>query len=554
MSESFETTDRSRVRLFGARGNYRKHAVYEMIDSSLYGTVAYNVDGLPYATPTMLWRQGDYIYWHGSAGSRMLKTVAQGAPVCVTFVHVDGFVLSRLASAHAMNYRSAMVFGSPEPVESLAERRHQLQFFLNRLFPGRWSEVKQPTEAELNGIIMVRMKVEEGSLKRRAGAPGDGRPVFGGETLFEQECWAGVLPIQTHIGRGEAGPRLKANLVVPDYLGSFADRFGYALAPDADATQATAVRVVSSRDLTPLIRLFRLEPVGEARFAVPESGAHISLQVTAGDGTVDFREYTITNWDANGAWYEIAVLREDSGRGGSRHMHAYASPGSTLPLKMVRNDFVLDEAADRYILVAGGIGVTPIVAMARRLRSLGKPFDLHYSFRGQASAAFLDDLRDLVGSHLHLHDTSKPGARIDLQSVILAGETAHIYACGPQNLLEAIDARAAEAGLDPAQIHRELFKVPAAVTTDLPIEVELKRSQLKFMASPGRSIMDQVHDLGVSTPHSCKRGECGLCATGVVGGTPIHRDNFLKPAEKDRNDRLCICVSWAQSDGLVLDL
>src|SRR5258708_39796553 len=121
MSEEFEVTERSRVELFGNRGSHSKDDVYAAIDGSLYGTIAYSIGDQPYATPTMVWRRGDYIYWHGSAGSRMLKTVAAGCNVSVTFVQVDGFVLSRLPSAQPLNDRSVMRFGKPEPADGLGQ-------------------------------------------------------------------------------------------------------------------------------------------------------------------------------------------------------------------------------------------------------------------------------------------------------------------------------------------------------------------------------------------------------------------------------------------------
>ncbi|WP_181184580.1 pyridoxamine 5'-phosphate oxidase family protein [Cupriavidus pinatubonensis] len=194
---SYPITDRSRVRLFGGRGSNEKQAIHEIIDATLHGAVSYHIDGQPFATPTMVWRHGDHLYWHGSAGSRMLRHVSQGVPVCVNFTLLDGYVLSRLASAHTLNYRSAMVFGRPKPVAEPAARREQLEYFLSRYFSGRWDEVKQPSEGEVHSTIMVRMRIEEGSAKRRAGPPGDGLAIFGGEALYRRHCWAGEIPLAT---------------------------------------------------------------------------------------------------------------------------------------------------------------------------------------------------------------------------------------------------------------------------------------------------------------------------------------------------------------------
>lgn len=484
----------------------------------------------------------------------MLKTVSSGVPVCVSFVHLDGIVLSRLASAHTMNYRSVMVFGTPEPIQNPQERKRQLTFFLNRLFPGRWDEVKQPDDAELNAVLMVRMKVDEGSFKMRTGPPGDGRSVFGGESLFEQKCWAGVLPIQTSIVQAEPGPRLKAGLISPNYLETFADRFGFASAGKKANSTEIQVRVASSEPQTPGIRLIRLEPVGPEPMEIPRAGAHLEVQVVSGDGTLDFRNYTIVNWDEGGAWYEIAVLREENGKGGSRYMHETVSSETVLTIRPPANEFPLDELASRSVLIAGGIGITPILPMARRLSQLGKAFEVHYSVRGAGSAVFVGQLREIAGKDFHLHDTSLgSNKRIDLRQVLDSNKNSHIYVCGPESLIQETESISLEIGIHPKQIHRELFKPPAVVITDKPIEIELRKSGTKFVATPGAPLLDQLNAQGIEAPHSCRRGECGVCAIRILGGDPIHRDYFLSPSERQKGDQMCTCVSWANTR-LILDL
>jgi ferredoxin-NADP reductase/nitroimidazol reductase NimA-like FMN-containing flavoprotein (pyridoxamine 5'-phosphate oxidase superfamily) len=553
MSEEFQVTERSRVNLFGNRGSHRKDGIYAAIDGSLYGTVAYSIADQPYATPTMIWRRGDYIYWHGSAGSRMLKTVAAGCNVSVTFVHVDGFVLSRLASAHAMNYRSVMVFGNAEPVESLDERRDQLEFFLSRLFPGRWDEVKQPSRDELKGIIMVRMRIQEGSLKQRAGLPGDGRPVFGGEKLYEQACWAGTLPIAACVGVAEDANRLKETVGLPAYISSFAQRFGMGTKAE-NRPGCIRAEVVEIRPIAKSVKLFRLKPRA-GRFPRTEAGAHLKVGVVLTDRTRDFRQYTIVDSDPAGGWYEIAVLREPGGRGGSLYMHEEVDLGKTVGVVPPENDFPVDKNATHSVLVAGGIGVTPIFAMARELQSLGQPAELHYSAKGAEHAAFLDEVRGLTSVRTSFYDTSGgPDHRMKLEKVLGPVEQGkHIYVCGPHRLIADTLAVAERLGYPPEAVHSEAFAAPAPLSTDLPVEIKLAKTGKSITANPGQSILDVALSEGVEVSHSCKRGECGLCVTTVVEGDPDHRDRFLSAGAKG-DGKMCICVSWARSSLLVLDL
>lgn len=554
MSDEFELTERSRVSLFGSRGSHRKDDVYAAIDASLYGTVAYSIDDQPYATPTMVWRRGDYIYWHGSAGSRMLKTVAAGRKVSVTFVHVDGFVLSRLASAHAMNYRSAMVFGNAEPVEDLGERRNQLEFFLSRLFPGRWDEVKQPSLDELKGIIMVRMRIQEGSLKKRAGLPADGRPVFGGEKLYEQACWAGTLPIASCVGFAEDASRLKESVGLPSYISNFAQRFGMGTKEEHRAT-CIRTEVVEMRGVARNVKLLRLKPRA-GRFPRVEAGAHLKVGVILTDRTRDFRQYSIVDSDPEGRWYEIAVLRDPNGRGGSLYMHDEVGFEKTISVMPPENDFLLDTDATHSILVAGGIGITPILAMARELETSAQSADVHYSARGTEEAAFLDTLRNLQSVRTTFYDTSSGlDGRMDLEKVLGPFEEGrHVYVCGPQQLIADAIAVAERLGYPPEAVHSEAFAAPAPQSTDLSVEVKFAKTGRSVIVNPGQSILDVVLSEGVEVAHSCKRGECGLCATSVVQGSPDHRDRFLTAGQKEREGKMCICVSWARSPSLLLDL
>lgn len=548
---AYPVTDRSRVRLFGGRGIYARKDIAEVVDLSLYGVVSYVIDGQPFATPTIVWREGDDLYWHGSAGSRMLKAVSQGIPVCVNFTLLDGFVLSRLASAHTLNYRSVMAYGRPQPVESLQERQRQLKRFLDSRFPGRWDEVRQPSLHELHGIIMVRMPIEEASLKRRAGPPADGLAIFGGEALYRQACWAGEVPLNTIALPARPASRLHVDVGTPSYIDAFARNFRCATAGEVVAATPTA-RVKRAKQVAKSVVHIRLEADTPSlpRF---EPGAHVRIGVVLPDRTWDTRSYTMVDGDPAGHWCEIAVLREHEGKGGSRYVHDALAEGSEVRVLGGGNDFPVAPDTKRAVLVAGGIGVTPILAMARHFKSAGVPMDVHYSARGSEAAAFREELAGLAGAAFRFHDTAG-GRRLRWAEVLGAHEEGkHLYLCGPSAMVDDAVAAAAAAGYPAEAIHHELFKPPAPRVTDKPVRVHLGRTSSTLDVKPGTSILDAVLAAGVRVPHSCKRGECGECAVKVTDGKPSHRDHVLRERQRAKGVT-CICVSWADSDTLTLDL
>ena len=212
----FRPTPRSRVRRLPKRGHYDRATVHAVLDAGVICHVGYVIDGQPYVTPTAYWRHGDRLYWHGSAASRMLRHLAPGAPACVTVTHLDGFVLARSGFHHSINYRSAMAFGTARLVADEAEKATALEAFMNRLWPGRWREVRGPTRKELKATAMVAMTIDDASAKIRTGPPIDD------EADYALPCWAGVLPVRTVAGEAVADPRLAARTKRPEHLGPFA--------------------------------------------------------------------------------------------------------------------------------------------------------------------------------------------------------------------------------------------------------------------------------------------------------------------------------------------
>ena len=213
-------TERSEVRRMKERGIYDRQAVNAILDAGFMCHVAYTIDGHPYCTPTLFWRSGDHVYWHGSSVSRFLKQ-ATGHPACLTVTHVDGFVLARSAFNHSMNYRSAMLFGQVEEVTGPA-KLEQLKVMVDHLFPGRWDELRPVTDKELNATTVLRMAIDEGSAKVRAGDPSDNK------ADYELPIWAGVVSLKQVIGEitpdpanlpGMEAPAHIRNLVLPDDRG-----------------------------------------------------------------------------------------------------------------------------------------------------------------------------------------------------------------------------------------------------------------------------------------------------------------------------------------------
>lgn len=191
---SFTPTSRSQVRRRPQRGHYDEAAVYGVLDAGIMAHVGYVIDGQPFVTPTAYWREDRKLYWHGAAASRMLATVAEGAPVCVTVSFLDGFVVGRSGITHSLNYRSVMAFGRARLVSDLAEVRAAMDAFIDRLYAGRPLKLRPTTDDELRRIALVEMEIEEASAKIKDTGVTD---------LPADDAWAawcGVFPVETRIG------------------------------------------------------------------------------------------------------------------------------------------------------------------------------------------------------------------------------------------------------------------------------------------------------------------------------------------------------------------
>ncbi|WP_328539666.1 PDR/VanB family oxidoreductase [Streptomyces sp. NBC_00344] len=276
-----------------------------------------------------------------------------------------------------------------------------------------------------------------------------------------------------------------------------------------------------------------------------EPGAHLDLEV--GGRT---RQYSLCGDPHDPASYRIGVLNEPSSRGGSRYVHTQLRPGLTVTAVGPRNRFELLDAA-RYVFIAGGIGITPILAMAREAGRRGIPYTLVHGGRSRASMAFGSELAALTGGDVVFHPQDELG-HIDLEKALDgAGPGTLVYCCGPEPLLAAVEARC-PAGL----LHVERFAAPVTERTgaDASFEVECRASGVTLTVGSDTSVLAAAEAAGIGVGSSCRDGICGTCETRVLDGVPDHRDYVLSEAEHSSNTTMMICVSRCASGRLVLDL
>jgi vanillate O-demethylase ferredoxin subunit len=302
------------------------------------------------------------------------------------------------------------------------------------------------------------------------------------------------------------------------------------------------------------IRSFEL--VDETGTPLPAitAGAHIDVHL--GPGII--RQYSLCNGPEQTESYTIAVKREAQSRGGSSAMHDRIRVGDRVGVTGPRNNFPLAPEADDSLLLAAGIGVTPLLSMSKHLRAMGKPFRLEYFTRSPESTAFTDLLGDPgFAKHVTVHYGVEPDAVAAYLQVRLAWRPVgrHLYACGPRPFMDLITEKAAASYPDDA-VHLEHFQADPSLE-NAPRErftIRLARSGVEMEVPAGESIVDVLTRSGVRVEVMCQQGVCGTCLTGVIGGVPDHRDAFLSDAEKAANDKILLCCSRACSPLLVLDL
>jgi ferredoxin-NADP reductase len=278
-------------------------------------------------------------------------------------------------------------------------------------------------------------------------------------------------------------------------------------------------------------------------------GAHVDLRLP--DGLT--RQYSLCGDPADRSRWRIAVLREPESRGGSAHVHDALLEGAVVEVRGPRNHFPL-VPAPRYVFVAGGIGITPILPMIDAADAAGAEWELHYGGRSRRSMAFLQSLEEATGQRVTLHPQDEVGL-IDLESLLGTPRPGTlVYCCGPEPLLVAVEQRCA--AWPEGSLHVERFApkdVGEPVLTGA-FEVELALSGLSLTVPPEKSVLQVVEEAGIDVLSSCTEGTCGTCETTVLSGEVDHRDSLLTPAEQAVNDTMFICVSRAACPRLVLEL
>ncbi|MFK3659775.1 PDR/VanB family oxidoreductase [Scandinavium sp. NPDC088450] len=278
------------------------------------------------------------------------------------------------------------------------------------------------------------------------------------------------------------------------------------------------------------------------------AGAHIDLHLS--DELV--RPYSLCGDPQDRQHYQLGILKDRQSQGGSLAVHALRE-GDAITVSEPRNLFALDDTAAHSLLIGGGIGITPMLAMAAELHAAGRSFSLHYCARARGQAAFLPQLETgPYGGQVRLWFSDEQ--RLDLDAVLSdVPPGTHVYVCGPTRLMEAVNERALHHGYSAQQIHQECFSAEVQ-TTGEAFEVVAAASGITVKVLEDQTIVEALAQAGLKVTVSCKQGICGSCLTDVLAGEPDHRDSYLTDEEKADGDQILLCCSRAKCGRLVIDL
>jgi phthalate 4,5-dioxygenase reductase subunit len=309
------------------------------------------------------------------------------------------------------------------------------------------------------------------------------------------------------------------------------------------------LRVTRNDKIADGIHLLEFRDAGGKPLPEFSAGAHIAVRTPTGLS----RKYSLCNDPAERDRYLVAVKRETNGRGGSADLIDHVKAGDELMVAAPVNDFELPQRAQDFLFIAGGIGITPIMAMIRQVRTEGKRFRLFYCSRSPETTAFVDELsapefKDQVTIH---YDGGDPANSLDLRPILQGRKNReHLYCCGPRPLMEAV--RIMTDHWSSAAVHFEAFSdADTHKPTDKPFKVRLARSGDVVDVPTTKTILEALREHGLEVPSSCETGTCGTCRTKLLAGEADHRDLVL--AEHERADTIMICVSRARSDEITID-
>lgn len=315
--------------------------------------------------------------------------------------------------------------------------------------------------------------------------------------------------------------------------------------------QALIVRAIN--DEATNIRSYELAFADGAALPPAEAGAHVAIHLPNGLT----RQYSLYDQPGAKTVYRIAVLKDPKSRGGSEFMHEQVKVGDQLNISGPFNNFPLSAKHQSATLIAGGIGLTPVISMARHLHQCGTPFSLHYCARNEVDAAFVEELRReeaFSGAVQMYFDGGDPAKGLNVRDLLaeIVGER-HLYCCGPGGLMDAVEA--ATKHWPKGTVHFERFKAePVNSAENTKFTIHLSRSNVEFEVPADKSILNVLREQGFDIDTVCEEGVCGSCLTDVLEGIPEHRDQILNDDEKSKNDVMAVCCSRAKTSRLVLDI
>lgn len=321
-------------------------------------------------------------------------------------------------------------------------------------------------------------------------------------------------------------------------------------------SSAATLQVRVARKAQEALDIVTLELVSADGRALPSfsAGSHVDVQLPGGIT----RQYSLCNDPKETHRYLIGVLRDPATRGGSRAVHDSVKEGDVLQISTPRNHFPLAHDAKKHLLLAGGIGVTPILCMAERLAITGSAFEMHYATREPERTAFRARIAaSSFADRVHFHfDNGDATQKLDLKTLLASPQDGtHLYVCGPKGYMDAVLGTARAQGWPEAQLHYEFFGAEVAKSdSDAGFEIKLASSGRIIMVPKDRTVTQALAAAGVEVMVSCEQGVCGTCLTRVLEGVPDHKDSYLTPEEQAANDQFTPCCSRSKTPQLVLDL
>ncbi|WP_395661455.1 PDR/VanB family oxidoreductase [Aestuariivirga sp.] len=313
------------------------------------------------------------------------------------------------------------------------------------------------------------------------------------------------------------------------------------------------VRVAKIAQVADRVKRFRFERADGQPMPIFSGGAHVIVSMRDGD-VLRRNPYSLMSSPADTGGYEISVLRVENSRGGSAFLHEKLKEGDSLTLSQPVNLFPYDQRGRKHVMMAGGIGVTPFMAMMDQMEREGRAFELHYAVRTRTHGAYWKDLQSRYGAHRVKVYCDAENLFIPVDAIVENQPLGtHLYVCGPAGMINGVLGKARAQGWPKQNLHSEEFLAPPPGQA---FQVNLARSGLTIDVAPHQSILEAVEAAGVDAPYLCRGGACGQCETAVIAcdGTLEHNDHFLEPDDKASGKKIMICVSRIKGNAVTLDL